>query len=229
MATSSRIFTSGFWLMVLSAFVFSIADILTKHLTSQLSIIQIAFVRFLLGGIILWPILSSKGISLRGNQTRILILRGLCGTLSFFCLLQTIALIPLANAIILFYTFPLFVALFSFLLFKTSIEKGELLLIGVGLLGIYILIDPDFHSFSTGYILGIMSSALGGMAMVLIHKARQSNGPLIIYFYFCLMGGILSFPFFYQEVRNSKLPLWNFIGLACPDASGRPGPHEPGF
>jgi drug/metabolite transporter (DMT)-like permease len=196
MALVKRFLVSGFGLMLLAAFVFSFADILTKYLTSQLSIMQIAFIRFLLGGIILWPILSSRRISLKGNQTGILILRGLFGTCSFFCLLKSIALIPLANAIVLFYTFPLFVVLFSFLLFRTPIEKGEILLIGVGLVGIYVLINPDFHSFNTGYIFGILSSGMGGIAMVMIHKARQTNGPLIIYFYFCLMGGILSFPFF---------------------------------
>lgn len=193
-----RFLTSGFWLMLLAAFIFSFADTLTKYLTSRLSIIQIAFIRFLLGGLILWPILSSRRISLRGNQTKLLILRGICGTFSFFCLLKSIALIPLANAIVLFYTFPLFVVLFSFLFFRTLIEKGELLLIGVGIVGIYILINPDFHSFNMGYIFGILSSCMGGMAMILVHKARQTNGPLIIYFYFCLIGGILSFPSFIQ-------------------------------
>ena len=44
-----RSLASGFWLMFLAAFVFSIADILTKYLVSQLSIMQIAFIRFLLG------------------------------------------------------------------------------------------------------------------------------------------------------------------------------------
>jgi len=201
MALVKRFLASGFGLMLLAAFVFSLADILTKYLTSQLSIMQIAFIRFLLGGIILWPILFSRRSSLKGTHTWILILRGLFGTFSFFCLLKSITMLPLSNAIVLFYTFPLFVALFSFLLFRTPIEKGELLLIGVGLLGIYILINPDFHSFNTGYIFGILSSGVGGMAMVLIHKARQTNGPLIIYFYFCLMGGILSFPFFIKEFR----------------------------
>jgi drug/metabolite transporter (DMT)-like permease len=211
-----RFLTSGFWLMILAAFVFSFADILAKYLTSQFSIMQIAFIRFLLGGVILWPVLSSRGISLKGTHTRVLILRGLLGTFSFFCLLKSIALIPLANAIVLFYTFPLFVALFSFLLFRTPIDKGELLLIGVGLVGIYILINPDFRSFNTGYLFGILSSGLGGMAMVLIHKARQTNGPLIIYFYFCLMGGILSFPFFVKEFRAPSFDhgiLLVFLGL----------------
>jgi drug/metabolite transporter (DMT)-like permease len=41
--------------------------------------------------------------------------------------------------------------------------------------------------------------------MVLIRKLRETNGPLIIYFYFCLVGGIFSFPFFVKEFRTPNL------------------------
>jgi drug/metabolite transporter (DMT)-like permease len=189
--------------MLLSALIFSFADILTKQLSSSFLPPQIAFARFLIGGAILWTILSSKRISLRGNQTRILILRGLFGTLSFFCLLKSIAMIPLSNAIVLLYTFPLFAFFFSFLFFRTGVEIGEIFLIGIGLLGIYIFVNPDFHSFNIGYVYGLLSGCLGGMAMVFIYKARQTNGPLIIYFYFCLIGAIISFPFW---VQGFKIP-----------------------
>jgi drug/metabolite transporter (DMT)-like permease len=196
-----RLLASGLGLMLLAAFIFSFTDIFIKYLSSSFSPNQIAFVRFLMGGFILWPILSSRGISLRGNQTRILILRGLFGTLSFFCLLKSIAMIPLSNAIVLHYTFPLFAALFSYLLFRTSLEKGELILIMIGLVGIYILTNPDFHSFNQGYLFGLLSGCLGGMAMVLAHKARQMNSPFIIYFYFCLIGGMITFPFVIQSFK----------------------------
>jgi drug/metabolite transporter (DMT)-like permease len=198
-----RLLISGLGLMLLSAITFSFADILTKHLSSFFSPIQIAFVRFLFGGLVLWPILSLKGISLRGNQTRILVLRGLFGTLAFFCLLKSIAMVPLSNAIVLLYTFPLFAFLFTILFFRTGVEIGEILLIGIGSLGIYIFVNPDFHSFNIGYIYGLLSGCLGGMAIVFIYKARQTNGPLIIYFYFCLIGGIISFPFW---VQGFKIP-----------------------
>ena len=196
--------TNGFWLMIFAAFIYSLTNVLFKFLSSSsFPATQIGFIRFLVGGLIVWPILSSKGISLRGKQSILLVLRGLTGTFSFFCLLKSIAMIPLANAIVLLYTFPLFAVLFSLLLFRIGIERGELMLIGVGLVGIYILTDPDLHSFNIGYLFGLLSGCSGGLVMVLIHKARQSNGPLIIYFYFCLMGGILSFPFF---IQNFKVP-----------------------
>jgi drug/metabolite transporter (DMT)-like permease len=201
-------FTSGFWLMLLAAFIYALADTLLKSLSSSFSTTEIGFIRFLLGGLILWPILSSRRISLRGNNTWILILRGLFGTLSFFCLLKSIAMIPLGNAMVLFYTFPLFVVLFSFLLFREAVEKGELVLIMVGLMGTYILINPGSHSFNMGYIFGLLASCIGGMAMVLIRKARETNGPFIIYFYFCLVGGALSFPFFVQGFRMPSVQQW---------------------
>ncbi len=187
--------------MLLAALNFSFTDLLIKHLSSSFSPTQIAFVRFFLGGFILWPILSSRKISLRGNQTGILILRGLFGTLSFFCLLKSIAMIPLSNAIVLHYTFPLFATIFSYLLFKISLERGEMILILFGLAGIYILTDPDFHSFNLGYLFGLLSGCLGGIAMVLAHKARQMNSPFIIYFYFCLVGGMITFPFTLQSFK----------------------------
>jgi len=105
---SKRFLINALWLMLLAAFVYSFADLLLKYLSSSFSATEIAFIRFLIGGLVLWPILTSRRIPLRGNQTFTLILRGLCGTLSFFCLLRSIAMIPLANTIVLLYTFPLF-------------------------------------------------------------------------------------------------------------------------
>jgi drug/metabolite transporter (DMT)-like permease len=198
-----RLLISGLGLMLLSAIIFSFADILTKHLSSFFSPMQIAFVRFFLGAFILWPLLSSKGMSLRGNRTTILILRGFFGTFSFFFLLKSIAMIPLSNAIVLHFTFPLFAALFSFLFFKIALEKGEIILILIGLVGIYILTNPDFHSFNNGYLFGFLSGCFGGLAMVLAHQARQTNSAFIIYFYFCVIGGMITFPF---VLRNFKLP-----------------------
>jgi len=197
------ILASGLGLMLLAALTFSLTDIFIKYLSSSFSPTQIAFVRFFLGGFILWPLLSSKGVSLRGNQTSILILRGFFGTFSFFFLLKSIAMIPLSNAIVLHYTFPLFAAMFSFLFFKIALEIGEIILILIGLIGIYVLTNPDFHSFNNGYLFGFLSGCFGGMAMVLAHKARQTNGPFVIYFYFCLIGGLITSPLMLQ---NFKVP-----------------------
>ena len=50
MTIVKRFLASGFWLMLLAALVFSVADILTKYLTTLFSAMEIAFVRSLLEG-----------------------------------------------------------------------------------------------------------------------------------------------------------------------------------
>jgi drug/metabolite transporter (DMT)-like permease len=134
-------------------------------------------------------------------------MRGLLGTLSFFFFLKTVAMIPLANAMVLLYTFPVFAAFFSFLIFREPIGRIEIALIAIGLIGIYILINPgDQVSYNLGYVYGLLAGCFSGLAVVLIRKLRETNGPLIIYFYFCLVGGLMSFPFFIKEFRMPNLP-----------------------
>ena len=195
--------TSGFMVMILSAFFYAITDIMIKFLSPPLGIIQIAFVRFLLGALILWPMLKSSGQSLKGNSTRVLLLRGLTGTLAFFFLLKSIIMIPLSNAMVLFYTFPLFASFFSLLLLKEALTKLEIMFIILGMIGIYILINPSASTYSIGHICGLLAGCFAGLTVVLIRKLGKTNGPLIIYFYFCIVGSMISWPFF---IMTFKLP-----------------------
>jgi len=204
MAMMFRIFLeSGFMLMILSAFFFAITDIIIKFISPSLGVIQIAFVRFLIGALILWPMLKSSGQSLIGNSNRVLLLRGFTGTLAFFCLLKAIAMIPLSNAMVLFYTFPLFATFFAFFLLKERFKRLEIMLTLVGMIGIYILINPSSHIYTIGHMFGLLAGCFAGFTVVLIRKLRKTNGPLIIYFYFCIVGGIISSPFF---IIKFKLP-----------------------
>lgn len=190
-----RLLTPGFGLMTLSALAFASTSVAIKPLASLLPATQIIFVHFVMGVLVLGPILFLRGSGLRGNPGRLLVLRGICGTLSFFFFLRSIALIPLSNTIILFYTFPVFVALFSWLLFKTRIWKGELLFILTGVTGAIVLINPSFNSFNLGYLFALLSSAIEAVGIVIVRKAMQTNNPFIIYFYFCVTGGVLCLPF----------------------------------
>ena len=194
---------SGFLLMIFSALFYALADIVIKLISPSIGWIPIAFFRFLLGGLILLPFLARGHGSLKGDSTGFLLLRGLTGTLTFFCLVKSIAMIPLSNAMVLFYAFPIFATLFSFFILKESLTRLEGVLTGVGLMGICVLINPGSHSLGTGHVYALLAGVFAGLTVVLIRKVRKSNGPLIIYFYFCVVGGVVSFPLF---IANFTLP-----------------------
>ena len=194
---------SGFLLMTFSAFFYALGDICIKFISPSIGSVPIAFFRFVLGGLILLPLLARGQESMRGSSTRYLLLRGFTGTLAFFCLVKSIAMIPLSNAMVLFYTFPLFAALFSFFILKESLARIEAVLIGVGLIGVFVLINPSSHSLGVGHAYGLFAGAFAGLTVVLIRRVRRTNGPLIIYFYFCVVGGAVSLPLF---MANFTLP-----------------------
>jgi drug/metabolite transporter (DMT)-like permease len=201
---------SGLLLMIFSALFYALGDIVIKFISPSIGSVPIAFVRFLLGGFILLPFLARGHGSRRGNSTRFLLLRGLTGTLAFFCLVKSIAMIPLSNAMVLFYSFPVFASLFSFFILKESLTKLEGMLIGVGLMGVFVLINPSSHSLGMGHVYGVLAGALAGLTVVLIRKVRKTNGPLIIYFYFCVVGGVVSLPLF---IANFTLPGFELFTL----------------
>lgn len=193
--------SNGFALMTVAGLFFAASDVVIKLISPGVAITEIAFFRFSVGVAVLLPIMAPRGISLRGDRTWVLLIRGVSGTLTFLFLLKSIALIPLANAMVLFYTFPVFAALFSFLLFHEPVRMREILLMAAGMTGIYVLIDPGAHSLNRGDVFALLAGCLAGFTIVLIRKLRETNGAMIIYFYYCLVGAILCFPFFLRDFR----------------------------
>jgi drug/metabolite transporter (DMT)-like permease len=215
------LFGSGLAVMTLAAFLFALTDVIVKLVSPSIGAVEIAFFRFAIGGTVLLPYMLSRKISLRGNQTYLLVLRGVIGFFAFFFLLKSIAMIPLANAMVLFYTFPVFATFFSFLVLRESVGKWEILLIAVGLIGIYVLLDPGSHAHNMGDMFGLLGGCFAGLAVALIRKVRQTNGALIIYLYYCLVGGTVCFPFLVKDFQIPSshqfilLMLLGFLFLAA--------------
>lgn len=116
---------------------------------------------------------------------------------------------------VLFYTFPLFATFFSLLLLKETLKMLEIMLMILGMIGIYILINPSSHAYTIGHMFGLLAGCFAGFTVVLIQKLGKTNGPLIIYFYFCVVGGIISSPFFIMtfNFRILSNPLFWFYSL----------------
>ena len=192
---------SGLAVMISAAFFFGLTDVIIKLVSPPIGAVEIAFFRFAVGGTVLLAFMLSRRISLRGNQTYLLVLRGVIGFFAFFFLLKSIAMIPLADAMVLFHTFPVFATFFSFLVLREPVGKWEILLIAVGLIGIYVLLEPGSHAHNMGDIFGLLGGCFAGLAVTLIRKVKQTNGALVIYLYFCLVGGIMCFPVLLKDFQ----------------------------
>jgi drug/metabolite transporter (DMT)-like permease len=190
-------------LMLASAFLFSVLDVLIKTMGPEFRVWDIAFYRWGGSFAMLAIIVCWLGNPLKCHNLKLMIFRSVSGCIAFFALITSIRLIPISTAMVLFYSFPAFAAFFSFLIFRERITKEEILCIIAALFGVAILIDVKLGGNLFGHAMGLLSGAFAGLTISLIKKLREKNGPVAIYLYFSLFGAAVSFPAF---IANPILP-----------------------
>ena len=205
--------SNGTLLMLASAFLFSVLDGLIKLSGPEFRVWDIAFYRFGFGLVILIGILGRKQNPFKTPDLKLMIIRGLTGTTAFLLIVIAIRLIPISTAMVLFFTFPAFAALFSFLLFGEKISIGQMGCVLGALIGAAILFEYQLSENLWGQVAGLTSGIFAGVTVCLIKKLRETNGAPIIYLYFCLLGAMITFPAY---ISDPQLPTtgsdWLMIG-----------------
>jgi drug/metabolite transporter (DMT)-like permease len=182
--------------MLSAALLFTLANILIKLLRPKFTVWHIGFFRFFGGMLILLFVFGRKENPYRGNNVRLLIVRGCVGSITFISLITAIRLLPVSTAIVIFYAFPAFSAIFSFVIYKERIRvTGVLCIIGM-VTGVAVLFDFHLGGGIFGQAMAVLGSVFAGLTVTLIRSLRQYNGPVIIYLYFCTMGSLVTLPGF---------------------------------
>lgn len=180
--------------MLLSAFAFSLMTACVKLLsTHDIPVFEIVAARGLVSLLISYMDIKRKKIPVWGNNKKLLIARGLMGTLALICVYYAVTTLPLAEATLLQYTYPVFTAVLAFFFLKDKIQRSTLLCITFSFLGLVVMVMPNL-SVSDGVVLSWFSifvallGALGSaIAYVIVKRLSQSEDSSVIIFYFPLI------------------------------------------
>ena len=194
---------AGPLLMLSAALLYTMVNMLVKLLGPEYTVWSIGFYRFFGGAIMLIAIFGRRQNPYRGHNIRLLIIRGCTGCSAFICAITAIRLLPISTALIIFYSFPAFSAIFSFIIYKERIGMLEIACIAMVLIGVGILFDYQLAQGLVGRAIALGGAAFAGLTVTLIRTLREKNGPVTIYLYFCTMGTLVTAPMF---VRHSILP-----------------------
>lgn len=187
---------AGPLLMLAAALLFTTLNLIIKQMGPAFTIWHIGFYRFLGGVVVLLLVFGRHANPYRGYNQRLLIIRGLTGSVAFLSIVTAIRLLPVSTALVIFYAFPAFSAIFSFLIYGERISKAEIGCIAVVVLGIGVLFDFKLEGGLLGQSMALCGAAFAGLTVTLIKTLREKNGPVIIYLYFCTMGALVTLPRF---------------------------------
>ena len=198
--------------MLSAALLFTLLNIFIKLLGPQFRVWDIGFYRFCGGVLVLLAVFGRRRNPYRGNNIRLLVIRGCTGSAAFVCLVTAIRLLPVSTALVIFYSFPVFSAFFSFLIYGERIGRYEIACILGVLIGVGILFDFQLAGGLLGQTVALLGGIFAGLTVTLIRSLRLNNGPVIIYLYFCTMGTLVTLPKFALHPVWPSTPLeWVMI------------------
>ncbi|HLZ19663.1 MAG TPA: DMT family transporter [Smithellaceae bacterium] len=185
----------GIVFILLSEFCFTISTIFSKQLTntSGVSALEVTFGRFFLGLIVISITVYKNSISLVPNKVSLLIWRGVLNTIAVILFFLASQYTTITNTHMLNMTYPFFIFLFSPLFFRSEKISFRMYLVLIGaLLGIWLVINPQWSSINKGDIFGLLSGIVAAFAIITLNMARKNDSTAVILFYLMSIGTVIN-------------------------------------
>ena len=182
--------------MLLAVFCFSVMNVFVK-LVPHIPSVQVVLFRSVISFIISFAFLRAQKVNIWGNNKKLLIVRGVTGSIGLILYFTTLQKIPLATAVTLQFLFPIFTTILGIFIVKEKVHPMQWLFFAMSFVGILIIKgwDPRFNNLYL--LMGIGAAFFAGIAYNMIRKLKTTEHPLVIVMYFPLVtipiaGGVSS-------------------------------------
>jgi drug/metabolite transporter (DMT)-like permease len=172
--------------MVIAGIMFSLMNVSVK-LIPHIPAIQIILVRSVMSFGMTFYFLKRKKIPLFGFNKKLLILRGIVGSIGLICFFYTLQNIPLASAVSINYLAPVFTTILGIFIVKEKVHWKQFLFFGISFSGVLLIEGFDSRIQFMDLLIGLIASLSMGLAYNIIRKLKNSEDPLVIMFYFPLI------------------------------------------
>lgn len=180
--------------MLVAGFLFGCMGVFVKLGAAYFSNIELVFYRSLIGLLVVYLILHARGGKLYTPHWASHLWRSLSGTVALLLFFYCITVLPLATAVTLNYTSPLFLALLLTALLKERLHLPMTLAIVCGFAGVILLLHPTLQreQILPG-LLGLVSGFFAGIAMLNVRTLGKLGEPETrTVFYFSLFATLVS-------------------------------------
>ena len=174
--------------MLLAALGFSCMGGFAKLLKGNFNAGQLVFFRNAVGLLVLTAGFILRPPINKGGKLPWLVFRGIMGTVALYALLYCILHLPLGTAMTYNLTSAIFIALFSFLLFKEYHGPIVLLAVFLGFLGMILVYKPAMHFPWYYHVAGLSSGVASAIAYITVGKLTVYYDTRVIVFAFIFSG-----------------------------------------
>jgi len=198
--------------MLSSAASFSLMGVCVKAVGGRIPVAEVVLARSAVSLLLSIVMLRQAELNPWGQRRGLLVLRGVIGTGALLCVFAALAQLPLTAATVLQYLQPTVTALLAWWLLRERIGPRILLAALLGWLAVVVLSNPSELAGLLGplaklllgtearplplqgVLLAIGGAVLSACAYVSVRALGRTEHPLVIVFYFPLVGLVLTAP-----------------------------------
>lgn len=163
-------------LMLGSTLFFGLMTIAIKLAAQSLHTFEIAFFRNFFGLMAASPLLLRHGPDLlRTAQLPRYVFRCMIGTASMLCGFWAIGHLPLAQAVSLSYSTPIFVTIAAVIFLHEQVRARRWAAVALGFIGVMIIVRPGSDSFSVGTLVALAAAVLSGIVSIQIKLLSRTE------------------------------------------------------
>lgn len=172
--------------MLASTLFYAVLNLCVKEL-SYLPALELIFFRSAISFVLCLYGLRRAGISIFGQNKKWLLIRGFAGIMALWLYFSSIQHMPLASAVSIQYTSPIFTAILATFILKEGMSLWKWVFFATSMLGVFFIkgLDPRVSEFYIG--VGLLSAGFSGLAYNAVRKLNTTEHPLVVILYFPLV------------------------------------------
>ena len=209
----------GIFYMLAAVAFFCAMDALIKRLVADFSPVQVMFFRNLFAFVPIAPFLLRDGglVALRTKRLGAHLLRSFAGLASMVCFFTSFAVMPLADAVAISLSAPIFITALSVPLLGEQVGSRRWAAVLVGFVGVLVMVRPGGEAMMRWVALWPLAGAvLYALALIAIRHLGATERPATTAFYFTLVGTLatgLAQPFVWNTPGPLDLALLVMVGF----------------
>ena len=161
---------------------------------------------------------ASRGISLKVNDYRTMLLRCVVGLIAMILYFTALGRIPIGQAVTLQYTGPLFVALLSGRILAERVSASVASLVLTAFAGIVLIVSPEVGTVDPNALLALGSGFFAALAYMYVRELRKTDSPATVIFWFAafsVVGSIVQSAPHISELDSNTIAALIGIGIGA--------------
>jgi drug/metabolite transporter (DMT)-like permease len=182
--------------MTFAALCFAIMNVLVREAGRTLDPLQIAFLRnaFALAFIMPWVLRQGRA-AFKTERLSLHVWRAVTGIIAMFIWFSAVVLVPLAEAVALNFTLPLFAIIGAALVLRERVGPRRWSATFLGFLGMLVILRPGFQEVTWATTLPIIAAVFMATSVLMVKRLSDTeSAPTIVLYMNLFMTGLSLVP-----------------------------------